>query len=737
MLIIPALLSFSYGMNGGISNTTDDLWLWIALFALGAISIVILYMASFQTKKIKQMYKRMFDKQLEMEKHQTLLLSNMSENIHEMVTQALKKETEGKQTETISQGASHNQPEHSEQEGVENIEDKLLTVTNDLIEFLRLKSNKIEIINEPFNFNNVLNEISGYICSRYKGKPVDLIFDINNNVPRLLIGDSLHLGQVINSILDHMMGKLDHGELKLEITMYSTYEEKIELEFQFHDTGEGISEEELESLFNPYYDEQNSTYHGLGLFVSNELVNMMKGELTAHSQLGKGTSFTLTLPLEIFDKNNRRMYRLPEKVLTTKKVFIVDNNYNSSLAIKKTFAYFRHEVKVLSQESFLKDLPDLMPYDIIVLHESLFLPPIMNYLHKLKREKEMKIIALNSLLSANKTDLDNDLVDVHLYTPLNQERIFEMIVGMYNIDVDALDEMLEEKKHTLKIFKSPIHETKNITRKSFVAFKDKNILIVEDNVINQKVLSSLLVPAEVKISLANNGQEAVDIIKENKTDFDLVLMDINMPILDGYAATEIIRMDPEYDNLPIVAFTALVLDSEIDKMFRSGINAFLSKPLNVGKLYTALAMFLQEEENEENNASKETKTIDTVQKDEPVSLKGLDIKHGITHANNSKVLYMEVLNEFLEAYGESDALFEKLVNEHRYEQIKMLCIDMRGLAGTIGAHDMLEIVNKIHHAILYKIESTLPNFVKVYHEELTILNNSIKEYLSLHNYEEE
>ncbi len=725
------LITFAYSAESAASDSIEGFWVWIALFALALTGILILYISSLQTRKIEKIHKEIFDRQLEMEKNQTKLLSNMSENIYGMVNKALKKE-EGKESRNEpAMSLVRHEPELSSFDGIDNIEDRLLTVTNDLIEFLRLKSDKIEIVNETFNLNNVLNEISGYICNKYKGRQVDLIFDINNNVPRLLVGDSLHLGQVINSILEHMMERLESGELKLEITMYSTYEESIELEFQFHDTGDGITEEALESLFNPYYDEQSSTYRGLGLFVSGELVKMMKGELSAHSQLGKGTSFTLTVPLEIHDRQNKRMYRLPEKVLTGKKVFIVDDNYNAALAIKKTFAYFRHEVRVLSKEAFLKNMPNLMPYDIVVLHESLFNQRLVDYLSKLKLGKDLKIIALNSLLRVDEEQFSDDLIDVYLYTPLNQERIFEMIVGMYDISVESIEDGNPEKENALKIYKSHIQETKDISQSSFAAFRDKHILIVEDNVINQKVLSSLLVPGGVKISLANNGQEAVDMIKEKKMKFDLVLMDINMPILDGYAATEMIRLDPKYDTLPIVAFTALVLDSEIEKMYSCGINAFLSKPLNIGKLYTALSMFLLE-----GKKAAEAEVV-TAEKEEQVVLKGLDVKHGIAHANNSKVLYMEVLSEFMAAYGKSDILFKKLVNEHRYEQIKMLCIDMRGLTGTIGAHDMLELVNKIHHAILYKNQATLPDFIHRYHSEITALNSSIEEYLSLSGYKAE
>ncbi|AKF25489.1 hypothetical protein YH65_08980 [Sulfurovum lithotrophicum] len=714
---LPMLFTLAYGREDIPSDNINALWIWIALFGMAAVGVLILFVSSLQRKKIGKVYENILDRQLEMEKEQALFLSNISENIYDMVTKTLKKKEE--------------EPENTKESAVqtadtkEDIEDKLLAVTTDLLVFLQLKSDKVHIENAKFNLNNVLNEVSGYICNKYKGSRVDLIFDINNNVPRLLVGDSLRLGQVLNSVLEYMMSRLNTEELRLEIEMFTTYEENLELQFQFTDTGKGLSREEIATLFDPYYDEENSSYMGLGLFISHELVKMMGGELTIWSHAGKGTSFTMTLPFELYDKHNKRMYRLPEKTLTTKKVFIVENNYNAALAIKKTFAYFRHEVRVMSKEVFLQQMPNLAPYDIVVLYHSVFSHKLVNYLGKIKNNKDLKVISVNSLLHVDEAHFSDEIIDVDLYTPLNQERIFEMIVNMYNITVpDTAEENTWEVK-ALKTYKSEIQESRGISQSSFTDFRGRHILIVEDNVINQKVLSALLVPAGVKVSIANNGQKAVDMIKERKVTFDLVLMDINMPVLDGYSATELIRKDHDFDRLPIVAFTALVLDSEIEKMYACGLNAFLAKPLNIGKLYTALAMFLSK-----NGATHTASNIPAVPRADQMLLKGLDIRKGIEYANRSDVLYREVLHEFFEAYGNSDLLFKKLVEEYRYEQIKMLCIDMRGLTGAIGAYDMLEVVNRIHQAILYRNFGLLTDYIEEYHRELSVLKKAIEEYLS-------
>jgi CheY-like chemotaxis protein len=202
---------------------------------------------------------------------------------------------------------------------------------------------------------------------------------------------------------------------------------------------------------------------------------------------------------------------------------------------------------------------------------------------------------------------------------------------------------------------------------------------------------------------------------------DLVLMDINMPVMDGYTATRVIRAEHEFDGLPVIAFTALVLDSEIEKMFNSGVNAFLSKPLNIGKLYTAMSMYMLDMPNKYKEIDTDAVNVHT--------LPGLDTAVGIKHSNRSEALYMEILREFVEAYGSSNTVFATLVSEHRYEQLKMLCLDMKGLSGTIGAGDMNQKIDEVQKLLLYNKHDALEEYVFLYKKELEKLIQSIEIYL--------
>ncbi len=700
-------ISFVYaGMIPDVKDV-ESFWVWIALFALGIVGIIILFLSSKQMKSVQKLHKEMFDKQLKMEQSQNLFLAHMSENIYDEVEEKCAEASDKVDKLLLKE----NVKEH-----------RLLDVTSDLIEFLRLKSKKVKIVHETFNLNNVLNEVSGSICTSFKGSHVELIFDIDNNIPRYLIGDSLNLEKVLKNLLEYTMDQFYEGEVKLEITMFGTYEEKIELQFKLIDTGVGLTAEERETLFVPYYDEKSNEYTGLGLFVAKELISMMSGELAVQSMVGKGTTFTLSLPFTMEDASNKRKYRLPEKILTAKKVFVVDSNYNSALAIKKMFSYFKHDVKVVGRDEFVKNMYNLTPYDIVILDETLLNIRVVDYLQRIKKDKKLKVVTLNSLLQKGDNSSLNPVVDRSLAKPLNQERIFELIMDMYAIKISGVlnneEEVLSEG---LVTYRSDIVETPNIVQESFGDFSGMQLLIVEDNIINQKVLSNILKLSGIQISIANNGREAADLVKEGTLRFDLVLMDINMPVMDGYMATQIIRSESKFDTLPIVAFTALALDSEKQKIFNRGMNAFLTKPLKIGQLYTIFKMFFAEiSKNQEVQHHKVIEQTDI-----------LDIQVGIEYSNNSQALYMEILDEFADAYGQSHEVFAKLVREHRYEQVKMLCLDLKGLTGTIGAKDMYRLIAEIHHKIVYNKQELLSDYTDAYQKELHKLNTSIEDYVAL------
>jgi len=690
----------------------EDDTLWIALFGLAIIGILFMFLSSDQIRRLKMEHEKIKSKHKRLEEKQHEVLSSMGENIHTIAKETMS------HTSKIAEKVKET-PLYEDMEKVIYNENELLDVTGDLIKFLRLKSKKVVIQNEVFNFNHVLNEVAGLLNNTYKQNDTELVFNIDKEVPRFMLADSLHLGQILTNLLEYFIQNSKSKEISLEVVTLSSLKEGLQLRFQID---ADIVIEDRETLFDSYYDEKSRRYIGLGLFVAKELTHLMEGELLVVDCENGRNSLVFAIPIEEKNKEKRK-YRLPNKGLVGKKILIVDNSANAAAATEKLFAYFRAEVNVLSVQKFSEAMPNFKQYDIVALSDTLFNFKILEALKATRKSYDLRVISLDNLFSSEQSVL-NDTIDISLKKPLNQEYVFDTLVELYaRKEVELLDTtVVEEEMHKLIIYRDTFKDTPNVRLESFKTFKGARVLIVEDNIINQKVVMSVLGKSEMILHVADNGKDAVEFMRNNNEKIDFIFMDINMPVMDGYRATELLRNDNRFDKVAIVALTALVSEHEIAKMFDSGMNAYLPKPLRIEKLYSALEMFLVKEEN--------IVATELTIEPKPMKLPGLDIQDGLQHMKENDVFYKEVLKEFMDAYDKSDNLFEKLVKEQRFTQVKMLCFDMKGLTGTIGAKEMHTVINEIHQHLIYKKPELLHSYISRYKETFNTLIKSIETYLA-------
>ena len=689
----------------------EDDTLWIALFGLAIIGILFMFLSSDQIKRLKVEHEKIKSKHKRLEEKQHEVLSSMGENIHTIAKETMN------HTSKIAEKVKET-PLYEDMEKVIYNENELLDVTGDLIKFLRLKSKKVVIQNEVFNFNHVLNEVAGLLNNMYKQNDTELVFNIDKEVPRFMLADSLHLGQILTNLLEYFIQNSKGREINLEVVTLSSLKDGLQLRFQID---ANIVIEDRETLFDSYYDEKSRRYIGLGLFVAKELTHLMDGELLVVDCENGRNSLVFTIPIEEKNKEKRK-YRLPDKGLVGKKILIVDNSVNAAAATEKLFAYFRAEVEVVSAAKFYDAIPNFKHYDIVALSDTLFNFKVLETLKAIRKSQNLKIISLDNLFSSEQSVL-NDVIDISLKKPLTQEYVFDTLVELYaHKEIDVSEEVVETETNRLAIYRDTFKDAANVGLTSFKTFKGARVLIVEDNIINQKVVMSVLGKSEMILHVADNGKEAVEFMRNSDEKIDFIFMDINMPVMDGYRATELLRNDNRFDDVAIVALTALVSEHEIAKMFDSGMNAYLPKPLRIEKLYSALEMFLTQEEN----IIPGEPSIEI----NPMKLDGLDIQDGLDHMKENDVFYKEVLKEFMDAYDKSDDLFEKLVKEQRFSQVKMLCFDMKGLTGTIGAKEMHVIINEIHQHLIYKKPELLHSYISRYRETFNILSKSIETYLA-------
>jgi CheY-like chemotaxis protein len=262
-----------------------------------------------------------------------------------------------------------------------------------------------------------------------------------------------------------------------------------------------------------------------------------------------------------------------------------------------------------------------------------------------------------------------------------------------------------------------IPEAENIDLDCFTYFKGARLLVVEDNIVNQKILLNILKQSGIEIDIAENGQVALGYLFKEHKEYDMVLMDISMPIMDGITTTKIIRRSSRFTGLPIVAFTAFSLGSEIKAMFEAGANAYLTKPLNINRLYTVFSLFIG---NVNHGLSME----------KMLEIQGLDTEKGLENAEENRVLYEEWLASFVERYSSSVELIPKWIEEKRYERIRLECKEMLPALNLIGAYEMQKMVQEIQLQFIYNNEHLLGKYALLYRAKMQALIDTIRVYLN-------
>ena len=686
-------------------TVTEQNTMLIALFGLAFIGIAALFLSSQQLSRLKSEHKKMRELQEQMENRQSELLVEMSKNIQNITKETLG-DTSKLKTTNESVKKHINKVLHSE--------NTIIDATSDLIEFLQIKSKKIHPINEVFKLENLLNDILGQISSNHKSSDLEVIFDVDDNIPDILNSDTLGISKILVNLIEFCIAN-SSKQIVLQVSKRSKFNAPTTLHFVVYaDTTVKIDK----SVFKTTYNEDSKKYDGMAMFVSNELSQLMGGNIIARNNYkDSNVEFVLNLPFNEVNASKLKQNTLDTRRISNEKIFLIDSSNETTLAIKRMIETLKCEVDINTVEEFRKQLPDFSSYTTLIMDERVIDKKLQNIIRALDEDHRPKIVTLGNIFSKSKQTL---LEGAKLYKPLTKESIYYTLLNKKE------DKRLKREKSTyqLKVQKERFAFTADITLDSFSHFANSNLLVVEDNHINQKVLTSMLKKSNINITIANDGQEAIDILYKNNK-FDMVLMDINMPIMDGYEATKKIRENHSLDMVPVVALSALTAADEINKVYHVGMNGYLSKPLEKERLYSAFSAFINKTDIiHETSASAES----NIKK-----LDGLNIQSGLKQTSNNPIFYIEVLKEFLDAYGESDSVFNNLVQEHRYEQIRMLCLDMRGLAGAVGASEMQELSGEILQRLIFKKYEMLPDYAQKYKEKLSILKRSINKYISLNS----
>ncbi|MEA1893485.1 MAG: response regulator [Campylobacterota bacterium] len=686
-----------------IPTDSEDFTVWAALFGLGAVALISLFISSEQMKNFKLGIKKKEDNQNNIIQAQDQLLSNMSEDIQNIAQNTVK---------TTKELADNDTDLETHINRVIHSENQLLDIATNLIEYLRIKSKKITSANEPFKLSNLLNDVSGTLKSNTDKIELELIYDVKNNISENLYGDTLNLSKILVNILLYCVND-NAKELTVDISKNNFFSKSEELFFVIKSDIK-INVENSKNIFHSNYNEETNSYDSLGLFIAKELSVLMGGELIARNDDRGLIEFVFNIPYKEVKQQEES-----NSLIESKSIFLVDSSDSSAAVIKNIFSALKHKVHLESKEKFLQNKPNFSTYDLVIIDEKLFRDDVLKAL----KISNAKIISLSNLFKKSKKYPNAKIAEIQLSKPSTHKQIKQAMQKIYLKEPTKIDEAQDAKieKNSLLVYRRTFDDTPDVNLSRFSEFRGSKVLLVEDNLINQKVLLGILSKSGMKITVANHGKEALDILSTDE-EFDIVFMDINMPIMDGYTAAKKIRDNPKFNKLPIVALTALTSASEIDKMFNCKMNGYLAKPLKKEKLFSVLTIFVEKRFQDRRTNQREEKTINT--------LDGLNVHLGITQSNADEIFYTEILSEFKYAYGDSDTTFAKLVKDFRYEQLRMLCIDLKGLSGSIGAEDMHQLTTEILQRLIYKKYELIPTYIDQYAKELHRINRSIDQYIA-------
>lgn len=466
----------------------------------------------------------------------------------------------------------------------------LLLIINDILDFSKIEAGRFELETKAFELADMLNQVANLFALHAQQKGLELVIDRDPNLAPRYRGDALRLGQVLNNLIGNALKFTERGEVVLRVEALYEGPEKNQsgLKFSVRDSGIGIASEQQKHLFQPFRQADGSITRrfggsGLGLTISKQLLQLMGGEIELNSRPGLGSVFKFALPLDVLSATDQT----PPPPLAGKRLLVVDDNLHVRSMLKRWLEHWQLEVSACASVAEWQSLSRPQHFDIILLDWSLADVDGLSLAQMLcgRDAKDpacpCKLIILGNSLHDSSSALQHlqQAISIKLPKPVMPEALQQ-----------ALLKALNEKP---KVAGQPSESTISQPSKSMQQrprFSARELLVVEDNITNQLVAKTLLSKLGFSVSLANNGVEALQLVQQQH--FDLILMDLHMPEMDGLEATRRIRQQARFQNLPILAMTAAAMPSDREACLEAGMNAYLSKPINRQELIAALEHYL-------------------------------------------------------------------------------------------------------------------------------------------------
>jgi len=565
----------------------------------------------------------------------------------------------------------------------------LLGIINDILDLSKIEAGKLTVEHTEFELEKVLDNVANLLAEKTSTKGLELVFDVDKNVPPNLIGDPLRLGQIFINYSNNAVKFTEQGEIDIVIRLKEQTDKDVLIYCAVRDTGIGLTQEQMGRLFQSFSQADTSTTRkfggtGLGLVISKNLAELMGGEVGVDSEPGKGSTFWFTARLGRGVSQQSRLVLAGD--LQGKRVLVVDDNVNARLVLSEMLG--RMSFKVDQAESGTAAIGAVdraeaegTPYEIVFIDWQM---PGMNGIDTAKQLRELPLSRMPHMMMVTaygreeviKGAEESGFDDV-LIKPVSASVLFDSVVRILGGVVDGARTTVDAPTNTFE---------------QLVTIKGARILLVEDNDLNQEVATELLRDAGFLVDLAENGQMALDKIRV--ADYDIVLMDMQMPVMDGIVATQEIRKEERFKDLPVVAMTANAMQGDRDRCTAAGMNDHVAKPIEPEDLWRALLKWIKP-----RHAMAEVKPQLAQDTSLPFDIKGLDMINGLHRVLGKKPLYISMLRKFVSGQKSATTDILKALDGNDWDAAERLAHTLKGVSGNIGATGLQQLAEIIEAAI--------------------------------------
>ena len=563
----------------------------------------------------------------------------------------------------------------------------LLGIINDLLDLSKVESGKMELEITDFNLDDVLDNLSTVLATSIEEKGLELLFDRRPDVAIDLKGDPLRLGQVLLNLCGNARKFTEQGSIVVRVSAREKNTQHSRLLFEIVDSGIGMTPEQVNKLFQPFSQADASTTRkyggtGLGLAISKQLVELMGGQIGVKSTPGQGSTFYFEVPFEHGSPVHAQ--DLLTEQLSGLRVMVVDDNPMAREILKAHLQHFRCEVHLC--ESADEAMPRLLkadahhPMDLILMDYRMPGTDGLTAAHRIRHEMGLKkvphiiLVTAASHFDGHDEDSIGQAVTEVLNKPVNASMLFDAIMNALGKS-GAITHKPAQRKQV---------QTEGLDR-----IRGAHVLLVEDNPINQEVAVEFLTTMGLKVRVAHHGAHALELLAEQTP--ELVLMDVQMPVMDGYTATAEIRKNPAWADLPVIAMTANVMAEDRKMAAQAGMNDHVAKPIVMAQLQSALVKWLKPRDPQSlpeiAATSQQAETENAASEEDiwPAQTEAFDPAKALEGVGGSRKLLEKLLLEFTQEHAHDGAEVARLIQQAQWADAQRMAHTMKGLAGMLGA----------------------------------------------------